>query len=417
VTLPADRPDLRIVPRQPTPLLVRQLRRRPVRMALLGVVLLGGVVAASARKWDSGASTVSGPGADPMSFAVAPPAAPVTAASTNVLVGNALDPTGTGDVTAGLLAFLRRVPDGARVVFPPHSRYRVDGTIEVVNRSHLVLDGNGSEFFTTIPGNAQRAHWRLVGGSDLTLLNMKITGPNADGGTLRAFHEERQWQHGVDIRGVRRVLLAHVDIANVFGDCIYLGSGPTERWSEDVQVRDSRCRRNGRQGIAITAARRVLVEKNELAQIALMTFDVEPNGSPGGAADVRIRHNTVGSGPRQQFLGIGGSGPVDRVVVELNVLVGKALTVLVTSPPGQVRTGIAILENRSDTAYEEPTGAAMLIEGVRGLRIEDNLAPLSARDMALVQLTCTTSATVSGNTYPGGVAQVRTTDTTCPAGR
>jgi hypothetical protein len=385
----------------------------------LAVVILGGVVAASAPHWVPGLSVASPPagGAESISFQATSPAPPVAAGTTRVPVGNAVDPTGTRDVTADLLDFLRRVPDGARVVFPPRSRYRVEGTLELVNRSRLVLDGNRSEFFATTVGGAQRAHWRFVGGSDLVLERMTVSGANPDGGTRSAFHEELQWQHGVDIRGARRVLVDQVTVTDVYGDCVYLGSGPTQRWSEDVHVRGSQCRRNGRQGMAITAARRVLAEHNQLAEIGLMTFDVEPNGAPDGATDVIVRHNTVGSGPRQQFLGIGGNGPVARIVVEGNVLVGKALTVLVTSRGNQLRTGISILQNRSDTAHDEPDGAAIRIRGVRGLRVEANLAPLSAPNMAFVLLTCTTSAVVVGNAYPGGVAQVRSMRTGCPSTR
>lgn len=339
---------------------------------------------------------------------------PALPESRPVLVPRNVDPTGTRDVTTALLDFLSRVPDGARVLFPPRSRYRVEGTVELVNRSRLVLDGNGSQFFATTVRSGQRAHWRLVGGSDLALRRMTIRGPNSAGGTSQAFHEELQWQHGIDIRGVRRIVVEQVSVNEVYGDCVYVGIGLDERWSEDVQLRDSTCRRNGRQGVAITAGRRVVIEHNRLAQTALMTFDLEPNGAPGGASDVLIRDNSIGSGARQQFLGIGGEGPVTRVRVERNALLGRPLTVVVVTPAGQVRSRIAILQNRSDTAYDAPNGAAITVQGVQALIVEGNLAPLRAPNMALVLLTCTTSAVVVGNTYPGGVTQVRQSRTRCP---
>jgi polygalacturonase len=355
----------------------------------------------------------AGTATDAAFFVPAAPAPPAMPAAPVIRVPGTIDRTGAADVTAALLAFLRRVPDGARVVFPPRSRYRVEGTLELTGRSRLVLDGSGSEFFATIVGDGQRAHWRLVGGSDLTLRQMTIRGPNPDGGTAAAFHDALQWQHGVDLRGVSRALIERVRVSDVYGDCVYLGLGPGQRWSSDIRVSDSQCARNGRQGVALTAARRVVVERNRLAQIALMTFDVEPNGRPGGAADVLISDNVVGTGPRQQFLGIVGRGPVARVQTERNVLRGKALTVLVTSLAGDDRSGIAVLENRSDTAHYDPDGFAMYVEGVRGLWVEGNVAPLSGPNMALVRLACTTSAVIRGNTYPGGTAQARRVRSEC----
>jgi polygalacturonase len=385
-----------------------RLRRRPFTAAVLGAVLLAVTGVGVPRFLDSGADLTS-PAAedtDPASFPPVQAATPVSGPTATVAVGTSIDRTGRRDVTAALLDFLHGVPDGTRVLFPAGARYRVEGTLELVGRSRLVLDGNGAEFFATEQGSGVRAHWRLVSGSDLVLRQMTIRGTNADGGKPAAFHDDLQWQHGVDVRGARRVLIEDVRISDVYGDCVYVGSGPTSAWAEDVQVRQSTCERNGRQGIAITAARRVLVERSHLAEIGLMTVDLEPNGASGGATDVTFRDNVIGTGPRQQFLGIGGDGTIVRLLVERNVLVGKALTVLMLTADS-ARTGIAVLDNRSDTALDKPGGAAMVFRSVQDLRVEGNTAPLSGRNMALVLLSCADRVAVVGNSYPGGVSQVR----------
>jgi hypothetical protein len=394
---------------------VRWRGGRALGAALAAAVVLGGAAAAAApRWWDDGerpAPAVAAAKAD--AFAPAAAAPPVLGHLRTYRVGAGLDPTGRQDVTGALLALFRRIPDGSRVVFPAGSRYRIEGTVELAGRSRLLIDGNGSEFFATAAVDPNRAHWRLLGGSDLELRGIRIRGANPDGGSRAAYHTDLQWQHGVDLRGVRRVLLDGVRVSDVYGDCVYVGSALTGGWSEDVRVQASTCERNGRQGVAVTAGRRVLLQGSSLAQISLMTVDLEPNGPSGGASDVLVTGNRVAGESRQQFVGIGGDGPVSRVRVEGNVLTGKALTVLVVSPKGKPRTGIAVIDNRSDTADDRPNGASLAFQDVRGLRVQGNLAPLGGAGMALVQLTCSSAATIEGNTYPGGVAQVRSSGSRC----
>lgn|SRR5215212_547551 len=384
-----------------------RLLRWPPAVALLAGILINMTGTSSAQPEDTRRDVVSGnkgttvPLSDPVLPAPSAPGPTVT-----VQVSEYVDGTGTQDVTGPLVDLLRRVPDGARIIFAARARYRVEGTIQLVNRSRIILDGNGAQFVATERGDGNRAHWRIVGGSDIVLRRMVVRGPNPDGGKSTAFRDDLQWQHGIDIRGSRRVLIDEVAVSDVYGDCVYVGGGSTGAWAEDIQIRAHDCRRNGRQGIAVTAARRVLVEDSRLGQIGLMTVDLEPNSSWTGVTDVTIRDNRIGAGPRQQFLGISGKGPVARVMVQRNVLVNKALTVLVAAEY-QPTASIAVLANRSDTAYKEPGGAAMVFQHVHGLWVQGNLVPLTGYNMALLALKCTTDVTIVGNAYPGGLSQVR----------
>jgi hypothetical protein len=391
--------------------MTRLFRRWYIAVVLAAILLnlSGGAVALPE---ETNADVVSRPDAMRSSYR-ATPGPPMPAGTTTIRIGDYIDGTGTHDVTAALLDFLRRVPDGSRILFEAGARYRVEGTLELVDRSRLILDGNGAEFFSTERGSANRAHWRLLGGSDLVLRRMSIRGANPDGGKPKAFHEDMQWQHGIDLRGSRRVLIDQVGVSDVYGDCVYLGSESTGAWTEDVEVREHDCRRNGRQGIGATAARRVVVHDSNLEQIGLMTIDLEPNAQSGGVTDVTVQGNRIGTGERQQFLGISGDGLIARINVQRNVLVGKALTVVVLAGKRQSITDIVVLDNRSDTAYNESGGAAMVFQGVRGLRVEHNVAPLARPGMALVALKCTTDVRVVGNTYWRGVSQVRGDATEC----
>ncbi len=81
---------------------------------------------------------------------------------------------------------------------------------------------------------------------------------------------------------------------------MYLTSGVvagTRQWADGVRIHDSTIEGTGRMGVSITdGARNVVVEHNDLDQIALYVFDIEPNGLvfdgvPAGAEHVRYTNN------------------------------------------------------------------------------------------------------------------------------
>ena len=103
-------------------------------------------------------------------------------------------------------------------------------------------------------------------------------------GTL---NDALQHQHGVDLRGTADVELDRVQISDTYGDCVYVGQpwSTVDTWSSDVHMHDSSCTGAGRNGIALTAGRNVLVETSSFERIALNTFGLEPNGAGFGARE------------------------------------------------------------------------------------------------------------------------------------
>jgi hypothetical protein len=212
---------------------------------------------------------------------------------------------------------------------------------------------------------------------------------------------------------VTAVEIEHVTITDVYGDCVYVGLGIGTRayWSSGVHLHDSVCRRNGRQGVAITAGQDVTVDHTGFDATGLMTFDIEPNGEDGGADHVSIVNNWVAGGFRE-FFGVVGFGSVSNVVVSHNTLTAKALTVLVTTP-GQRRTGIVITGNTSDLAYRRKGGAPMQFEGVDNLTVTGNVQPLGP-NMTLARVAKSCSVDVSRNHAPGGAGEVSLRPYSCP---
>jgi len=329
-------------------------------------------------------------------------------------IPRSIDATGRTDVTGQLLAFFSRVPDFHTISFPAYARYRVEGTLELADRRGLVFQGNNSTIFTSTRGDPQRAHWRVIRGAQVVFRDLIVRGANRAGGTPGAFVSSLQWQHGFDLRGVTAVEIDHVTITDVYGDCVYVGLGLGTRpwWSSGVHVHESECRRNGRQGVAITAGQDVTVDHTSFDTTGLMTFDIEPNDEDGGAERVTIVNNWVAGGFRQ-FFAVVGDGAVSNVVVSHNTLIATALTVVVTRS-GQRRTGIVISGNTSTVAYRGRDDAPMQFDGVDSLTVTGNVQSLTGPNMTLARVARSCFVNISRNNAPGGVGEVRLRPYDCP---
>jgi len=304
-----------------------------------------------------------------------------------------IDADGTVDVTARMQRFVNSVPDRTTIRFPRGARYRIDGTLEWVGRRGLTLEGNGAAFVAVARGEPDRAHIRLINGGRWTIRNLRIRGANSGGGH---FDPEYQWQHGVDLRGVHGVTLKRVSIADVYGDGVYIGLSTTSgRWSEDISISRSSSVRSGRMAVAVTAGRRVEVTGGTWSEPGLSTFDIEPNGAPGGANRILIENTIVGPGWRHRALDITGVGRVANIAMRNNKFTGRPLHVRVDQASGRPRN-IVIEGNVSSVPFNGPD-AALTFQNTDGVTVRDNTHVLEQGDPArLVAAPESTRVEISG---------------------
>lgn len=312
----------------------------------------------------------------------------------------------SADVTQPILAWIASVPDNSDLSFGNGACYRIDGTLELTNRTLLRVEGNGATFMATTRGARARAHWRLVGGSGLVFRNMRIRGASSVGGSYVA---ALQHQHAFDLKGVAGVELDRIDASDLYGDCVYVGQGlnSSRSWSSAVYVHDSTCTRNGRMGVAVVAGRNVLVETTVLSNIALTAFDIEPNGPGFGARNITFRNNLANGRLPGNFFSAIGDGPVDGVMISGNRIVGESMYMAVFAPRGQRRSNVVITGNSTDTGRNVPGSSALDFERVDSLTVSQNTVPLSGPNMALASVSESCYVNISGNSFPGGVTEAR----------
>jgi hypothetical protein len=310
------------------------------------------------------------------------------------------------DVTQQVLSWISSVPDHSTLSFASGGCYRIDGTLELTNRDGLTFEGNNATFRASTPGGTWRSQWRLIGGSQIVFHNMNVQGANPAGGT---FVSALQHQHAFDLNGVSQVELDRTRSSNLYGDCVYITrrADGSQAWSSNVHVHDSSCTGSGRMGIAVVAGCEVLVERTNVSRIGRTAFDVEPNGPSFGAQDVTFRSNRVSGALPGGFFTAIGDGLIDSVTVSDNSASGVGMYMAVLALPGQRRSQITISRNSSDAGYYAAGSVAMDFERVDGLTVTGNSIPLSGPNMALASVSKSCDVKISGNSFPGGVAQAR----------
>jgi hypothetical protein len=345
-----------------------------------------------------------------------------------------IDSSGVRDVTSQLNAFFASVPDGATIQFPAGAKFRSEGTLELVGRHSLTIDGNGALIFATTDGatgatdrpsarrraksQGGRSHWAFIGGRAIIVRNVHVRGANARGGTeLEAYRQNMDAQNGFDILGAVGVELDRVRVTHVYGDFVYLGADrSTKRWSDSIFIHDSHFERNGRQGIGIAAARNVLIERNYIGHVRRSALDFEPLSVEGGAVDVIVRANTFGPG-RLLFIASRGRGErVRNISILGNRLIGQSMSVVIEPPPGVRRGPIRIIRNTSDATHSGPT-ALMRFTRVDGLEVRGNSNPLAAtRARTGIEVVESCAVIVSGNEFVGAMREAEIAPFNCAKG-
>lgn len=375
--------------------------RRTRRAARKGKGKGGGKLVVEVNPTPSGGAPDSGPQAPspgPQQPAPPSPPAPPPAGQTYT-VPSSVTAGCSKDATNEILSWIASVPNNSTVRFGANACYRIEGTLELRNRT-LTIDGNGSTFKSLNAPSSHRALWRAFD-SHTVFRNMKLVGSYANGGTHT---ESLQWAHGIDLRGTRATVEG-VAMSDLAGDCVYFGLGASR---SSGTVRDTSCRRTGRNGVSVVAGDDILVQRVTTSQIGYIAFDVEPNTDSGnGSSRVSFDSNTIGTYSMKAYTVIGNAPVTDQQFTN-NRLVGAGMEIGVVKQSDRPRR-LKISGNLSDTKAKHN---ALNLESVDALTISGNTAPIeSGGTMTQVAYSC--QASVSGNSYPGGAREVSIVEPSC----
>jgi len=316
-----------------------------------------------------------------------------------------IDQSGTTDVSVAFRTFVASVPDDSVIVLRPGARYRMEQTLHIANRRNLALDGKGATIFATTPGDRTRSNIRVTNSQDIVFADLTVKGANPNAGMGdAAFVLAKEAQHGFDIRSVVGLHLDRVTVTDTYGDFVYLGKDEERTWTTNVQISRSHFARNGRMGVAMTAARNVVIQENTFDQMRRSTFDMEAHHPGFGAEHVTIRNNDIGPG-RLLLVASVGIGDVDHFTFEGNRVAG-VLGIQMRTEGGPRRTDWKILNNTAAGVAGNPNLAVMELDNIDGLAIHGNYQRVDThRPMLGARVVNSCNVNLGGNTYPGAVSQ------------
>jgi hypothetical protein len=393
---------------QPARMLGRSGATRGVAMVAL-LVIVGAILVATAPAKDGD------PGPDPSTPWVRSPGSPAG----GVRLAYPGDASGTSDVTEDLQRFIDAAPDGSTVAFEPAGTYRLDCTVWIRHRIGLTFDGRGARFFAP-PGAdcVSQTIWRFNAGGGHVIRDMTIEGSHPRPGT---YEPPREFQVGVESMGTVGLEILDVTVRRTMGDCVLLGHdnqpGGQLEWSENVRIAGLDCSLNGRQGVAVTGGRNILIERSRFSDQAYIVFDLEPDEPPGGAHSVTIRDNVIAGLVDSPVLSIGGAGLVSNVLLEGNTVVGgenHGIWVVVEQRDGHRPRSIVIRDNRGEEPFAVPDSAPFRIRSADDVTIQGNRQVVIALPPVMVDIDDSCAVTVADNT-PMGLFRDGTPGQSCSA--
>jgi hypothetical protein len=318
-----------------------------------------------------------------------------------------VDETGATDVTAGLQAFIDAVPNGATITFPAHARYRLDGTLNVVDRHGLTFLGQGTEFRHTLRGVRSTFHWSVLRGKDLVWRDLTLLGQNTDGG----YTAPLEAQHGWNIAGTDGFEIDGCTVRNIYGDFVYMTNYPSKLLTKHGHIHNCTFTTNGRQGISFVGCTDIEIDHNTIQNVARTMFDFEPNNVTEEVHRVNIHDNDLRY-HRLNFLGAGNGAPntpMSDITVHKNTGFSFG-QVIVNGSPTARRTNFTFTDNVADgPAFGIPMGYCMVFRYVDGVTVTGNtqkLQPGRNPKMRLALAEACSSVKVSGNSFPGGVGEL-----------
>jgi hypothetical protein len=222
--------------------------------------------------------------------------------------------------------WLNSLGPGTVVVAPPRACYLVNQGVTLHSAFELTISGGiWVDQTTPVPGanpNQMHAVFWLIGGSNITLENLIVTGNDVSG----TYFPPGAFEAAIRSDGVIALTVAGVFVHDVWGDGVELNvlrgaqddSGQIIRPSTNVSVSNVFVDGAGRTGISFGGAQDVSITGVHLARVGINDFDVEADQRNEGAVDVTINGCTADVAGALFFAngGAGGGGRTRDITVE-----------------------------------------------------------------------------------------------------
>jgi hypothetical protein len=324
------------------------------------------------------------PTSTPPPLAPTPTPAPTTAACTVT-------------ATSSIQAAIDATPDGGTTCLQPGTEYVLSGTVTLLNRTNLTLDGQGATVSANGYWTASAEILIARGGSGITFRDLVVVGTDATPG----YQPGPEFQAGIAFVGTQGATATGNTIRDTLGDGIGGYGGVA-----DLVVTGNTIERAGRWGVTLTTAERVTIAGNTVTDTD-KAFELEPDLSSQAIRDVVIRDNIVNGG--WNLLALYGPGTFANITVERNHSTGAHGIWSYVEPTGRA-SNVTFRDNRGDIPFWEdpcstPCRAVLRIYRTDGATVTGNVQPVTSGAMAGVLSEDSTGIAVSGNDFPGATVE------------
>ena len=318
------------------------------------------------------------------------------------------------DVTGPLQVWINRQPDGSLLALGAHSCYQIDGTLFVREKHHVRIEGNGAVLKAYSLGDRNRGQLVLQGGSDITVHNLVVRGANPAAGANRsAYQPELEAQHAFSVSGATDIVLDDVQAYDVYGDFVYIGSGPRGEASRNVTVSNSQFSRSGRQGISVTNGVNVTIKGNKIGEVARSLFDIEPNDPAQQARSIHIIGNTTGAAVNFWLADKGAPASIGDIEISGNHMTAATGGLFFVFVDSGAYRGPFLFENNdliaNNKVTDEGSKGAFFFTHAENITIRNNTVHFEGT-MPAVELRDSHHVQVAGNTFRGAASTILATD-------
>lgn len=323
-----------------------------------------------------------------------------TSAQTTITISASTDGT---DVTSQIQSQLDSAPNGSTIIFPigrSQGRYRVDGRLELTNRSNLTILGpsasNPVELWTDkvghdvdskyvwVDGKSTRQNWRITDSSNITMRNFYIKGPNtyrdAQGYTSWTFNGGiYEGEHGIVTRGCSNITIEDSTIDSWYGDGIAANNNGGGNGVNGLVIRRVIAISYGRHGFSTQNATNVLVDGIKTVKGGTNGVGLEPNGAQEFIRNVEIKNSIIDT--RIVAFPFAGTQGADNVWIHDNTVeyANPSWPVFLVNPngPGVRRSNIKFENNKVKFST---VARSVVIKHTDGISVINNDMPVNGRN-------------------------------------
>lgn len=188
------------------------------------------------------------------------------------------------DETAAVQTQIDTTPDGGTLTLERRC-YHLDGTLAIVDRHGLTINGNGATLQRFAHSDQRLARNLFVSVSDhITIQGVSISSDKPD--TI-GYVPSLEGQAGLQVDQSSNVTIDGLGVAHTYGDNVYVDG------SSDVTFTGGTWSQAGRQGLALVSGARITVQGVTIESAHRHDIDTEPNRAEDILDQVTFKANTL----------------------------------------------------------------------------------------------------------------------------